>query len=250
MKKLFLILLAVGLLVVMAVGCGGSDVPAQDNEPIAEPVPLPDVVEDLPGDVIEGDGSDIIFDGELLLPDMGVDVNPEDCLPEYLFSTGVIESIEDVDGATHVWIVDDEDSKTVLVLNDETIFPFSDSFEVGDTVTGWRLASGIAPSIYPPQYFIAVFAAGVPDDVSVKVDRFTKWEDHQEDYMLSQDGELAFKVDEDTVILTQDGDDYVGFSTEMPRRIVVIYGPASRMMPATTTASELIVLFEGIVPLM
>jgi len=244
MKKMLLLLMVVGLFAVMAVGCGGSEVPVPGGGAVAEPVPLPDVIDDNE-DLILDDESDMTLDiGDITLPGEGEDFNLGEGMPEYLFATGEIESIEDVNGMTHVLIVDAEGKKTVLVLSDETLFPFSESFEVGDTVTGWYLTFGPAPAIEPPMYNIAVFAAGVPDDKSIKVDRFHRWEDHDEFYMISQDGMLAFNVDENTEIILEDGQDFSDFDFELNRRMIVIYGISTRGIPALATAERIIVLFE------
>jgi len=248
MKKMFLLILAVALLAVMAVGCGGSDMTTPD-EPVAEPVPLPDVVEDLPGDVIEGDGSDIIFDGEITLPGEDEEINPDALFPGYFFSRGIIESIEDVDGLTHVKIEDTDGNPAVLVISESTLFPFSDSFNVGDEVTGWYLSESIMAMIYPPQYNISVLTAGVPEGVNIKVDRFHKWEDNPDWLMISQDEMFAFNVDENTEIILEDGQDFSDFDFELNRRMVVIYGISTRSIPEMATADKLIILFETAVPL-
>ena len=253
MKKMFLFILAVALLAVMAVGCGGSDVVTPDG---AGAEPLPDViddgdgvVEDLPGDVIEGDGSDIIFDGDIILPGEGEEFTPDAAFPAYFSSRGVIESIELVSGLTHVTIEDIDGNPAVLVISEDTVFPFSDSLAVGDAVIGWYPSDGIMPMIWPPQYNISVLSAGVPEGVNIRVDRFRKWEDNPDMLMISQDDMFAFNVDENTVIILEDGQDFSDFDFELNRRMVVIYGISTRSIPEMATADKLIVLFETAVAL-
>jgi len=248
-KYVLLLLMVVGVFAFATVGCGGSDVPTPGGAPGAEPVPLPDVVEDLPGDVIEGDGSDIIFDGDIILPGEGGAVDPNAIFPAFLFSRGTIESIEDVNGLTHIHIEDVDGNPAVLVISEDTVFPFSDSFDVGDTVTGWYLSDMPMIMIWPPQYNIAVLAAGVPEGVNIKVDRFHKWEDNADGRMISQDEMFAFSVDENTEIILEDGQDFSEFDFELNRKIIVIYGISTRSIPELATADKLIVLFEGIMPL-
>jgi len=253
MKKMILIILAAGLFAV-GVGCGGSDVPvpvaapAQDV-PVAEPVPLPDVVEELPGDVIEGDGSDIIFDGDIILPGEGEDFNTDTTIPEYLFISGTIEAIEEVDSYTHITIQDTNGNPAVLVLAEDVVFPFSDTFDVGDEVTGWYLSNAPMIMIWPPQYNIVVLSAGMPDGSNIKVDRFHKWEGNPDGMMISQDEMFAFSVDANTEIILEDGQDFSDFDFELNRRMVVIYGISTRSIPEMATADKLIVLFETAIPL-
>ena len=247
MKKMFLILLAVSLFAIVAVGCAGSEVPVAGGGAVAEPVPLPDVIDD--GEIVD-EGSGMDFDN--LLPDEEVEDFYEPLPGAFASVTGDIISIEDTgDGIIHVLIEDVQGHEAIFILNDETVFPFNDTYDVGDTVTGWRSTEGPMILPWPPQYAIVVLEVRPPTDevVFVKVDRFTKWEDHDGDFMLSQDEQLAITFDEYTVIMTQDGDEYNDFTTEVPRNIVVFYSVATRMMPATTTASKMIVLFEGIMPL-
>jgi len=250
MKKLFLILLAVGLFAVAVVGCAGSDVPAADGVPAAEPVPGPDVIED-EGDLILDDDhfDDGYIEEDIVLPGEGDEFNPDAVFPAFFFSSGVIESIEDVEGLKHVTIEDTYGNPAVLVISEDTVFPFSDSFDVGDTVTGWYSTDMPMIMIWPPQYNISVLAAGVPEGVNIKVDRFHKWEDNADGRMISQDEMFAFSVDENTEIILEDGQDFSDFDFELNRKMVVIYGISTRSIPEMATADKLIVLFEGVMPL-
>ena len=248
MKKILLLMLAASLLMVTAVGCAGSGVnpgtgagAGAPNEPDEE---LPEgTVEDLPGEVIDGDGSDIIFDGDIILPGGFEETHVG-------FASGSIISISDVNGVIHVIIENEDGAQTAFLLDESTVFPFSDSFDVGDEVSGWYFYTADTPmiSIYPPQRNAAVFAVGQPDNEFIKVDRFFPREG-RENFMISQDGELEFTFDDNTVILTQDGQKYIDFNTEVSRRIVVIYDITMRSIPPQTTANKLIVLFEGIMGL-
>jgi len=250
MRRAVLLFLAVCFIAVAAVGCAGPDVAAGTGSAGAEPPAESDVTNDdevvnLPGEEIDGDGSDIIFDGDIVLPGGEIEESMVD------FFTGNVISIEEINGQTHVTIENAEGGQAIFVISDETIFPFSDSFDVGDEVTAWRwfLPGTPMAMIYPPIYDAAVFAAGRPDGSNIRVARFHKWENHAEDYMISQDEMFSFTIDENTIILTQDGNDYIDFSTEVSRRIVVIYGISTRSIPEMATADKMIVLFEGIMAL-
>jgi len=255
MKKMILLLLVIGLISVSATACVG---PASIAE--AGAVTLPGVIDENedtdadfdpgldPGEEIVGDGSDIIFDGELLLP--GGVVSPDGCdedstdmvIAEYFSITGIIESIE-VDRVTTITIEDTDGNPAVLVLNSGTIFPFESEFAVGDTVTGWYLTNMPMAMIWPPQYNISVLAVNTPDDAMIRVDRFVKWEDNTEDFLISQDKMFAFSTDDTTQITLANGGEFSVDDIE-GRRIVVIYGISTRSIPEMATADRLIVLYE------
>jgi len=242
MKKILLVLLAAGLIVVSTVACAGQGVtPAAGGD--VGVVPLPDIIdpdEEDPGDlIIEDDGID--------LPDQGGN-NFDEAISEYFSITGIVVNMEERDGLRRIEIEDLDGNPAVLVLNDETVFPFSTDYAVGDEVTGWYLTNMPMIMIWPAEYSVDVLVSRMGDDRNIKADRFVTWEaDTTEGFMISQDGMLAFKVDEDTEIILADGQDFQDGSLE-GRRIVVIYGISTRSIPEQATADKLIVLFEGIVP--
>ena len=250
MKKTLLLLLSVSLIAGVAVACGGSGV--TDGLAVAAGiVPMPDYIE--PDnellDVNDGDeamyndGSDIIFDNDIILPGY-VDESGIGLV------AGTIVSIETVDGQTHVIIESSEGGQTILVLGENTIFPFSGSFNIGDEATGWYWYTANTPMalIYPPKHDAAVFATGSFEGLNIRVSRFHNWEDNTEGYYLSQDEMFAFRVDENTDITLEDGTEFIGGDLNN-RRIAVIYGRSTRSIPEMTTADRVIVFYEGIMPL-
>jgi len=242
MKKALMIILAVGLIGVAAVGCGGAGVTPSgagaDVEP--HPMPTPDVIDD---------GSDIdIDDGGITLPgDSGADYG-DIGLKAFMSVTGIVVSVETIGELTNVEIEDAEGNPAVFVLSDETIFPFSTDFAVGDEVTGWYCANSPMIMIYPPQYTIVVLSSRMGDDRNIKVDRFYAWGEDGMGQMISSDEMFVFTTDENTEIILQDGEDFSQGDLNN-RRIVVIYGPSMRSIPEQATAEKLIVLFEDIAPL-
>jgi len=256
MRKIVLLLLALGLLSMSVVGCGGPGlagtfVPSGDGPDDNNDGSDLDngVAEDLPGadEVYENDGSDYIFDGVIILPGEGEDWDPDRVIAEYLSVSGIVVSIEDVDGKLHVKILDSNGGDAILVLSDDTVFLFDDSIEIGDEVTGWYLSNMPMILIYPPQYTIKILAAGVEDGVRIKIDRFHKWEDNTEGFFLSQDGMFAFSKDENTVIKVENGSDFSNGILD-GRRIAVVYGISTRSIPEMATADRLIIMFENPVP--
>jgi len=257
MKKTLLLLLAAGMIASVAVACAGPDVGSEIGAVGAEDtigiVPLPDVIDEdeVPeDDAIINDGSDITFDDiNIVLPGEGGGFGLDGNIPEYFHVTGEITSIEVIDGVSNVLINDTDGNEAVLMIDADTVFPFADTFEVGDVVTGWYLTNAPMRMIYPPHYSTAILAAGVPDGVNIRADRFNSWtENTQEGFMLSSDEMFAFRTDENTEIVLEDGQDFSRGDLEN-RRIIVIYGISTRSIPEQATADKLIVLFENIMAL-
>jgi len=270
MKKVLLILLTVSLIAGVAVACGGSDV---ENEIGARGIApasydLNDG-ESTDGGFMEGNdefvyrfddsdtddefkieiewGSDITFDiDSITLPGQGEDCNIGITIPFFITKSGTVVSVEVRDTISYVTIEDTEGVITLLMVGEDTLFPFSGHIEAGETVTGWVAASSPAPAIYPPQYMAAVIAVGVPEGLNVRVNLFNAWENNN-GYFISQDGSFAFRIDENTEVVLEDGVEFIGDEFD-GRRIIVIYGVSTRSIPEMTTASKLIVLYENIMP--
>lgn len=249
MKKLLLILLAVSFAALSAAGCAGSGVTPEAGAAYEPDINDNDdlILED--DEMNFDDGSDIIFDDKnIVLPGEGDDYNVDTTVPDYFSVTGDVKSIEDIEGVLYVTIEDPDGNPAVFVIGENTVFPFSDEINIGDTITGWYRTDMPMMMIWPSQYNIAVLAAGVPDDVLIKVDRFHIWHENMEGYLLSQDSTFAFITDENTEIILADGLDFSEGQIE-GRRIVVIYDISTRSLPEMTTANKLIVLFEDIMPI-
>jgi len=87
------------------------------------------------------------------------------------------------------------------------------------------------------------------EGINIKMDRFYRWDAHSdENYMIAENELFAFRTDENTVIILEDGEDFSDGDLE-GRNIIVIYNVSTRSIPEMTTAKILIVLFEGIMPL-
>ena len=244
MKKVLLIIMAIGLLTVAVVGCAGQgvDLPIQPSGAgdDVQPHPMPEA------DPIE-DGQDLGDNSEPTPePNVGSDYGDAE-IPEFMNVSGTVVNIETVNDLRHVEIEDADGNTAILVLSDETVFPFSENIAIGDTVTGWYCANSPMILIYPPQYTILVLSSRMGDDRNIAVDRFHISDMSSDKYFVSQDGMLMFNVDDNTEIILADGQDFKDGDLDN-RRIVVIYGPSTRSIPAQTTAEKLIVLFEGIVP--
>jgi len=235
MKKALLILLVVGLLAGaiagIAIALGGAyETKMEENAPNSQDI-----------DSQEDEEEPYVDETTIEEPEIPM-------IPGYNSVKGEIKSIEENDGIIRVTIEDENDNPAVLVLNENTVYPFAEELNVGDVVTGWYKTDAPMIMIWPAEYNIAVLVAGAPEDSNIKVDRFSAWEDSTEDMLISQDGMFAFRTDENTEIALANGDEYTDGNLE-GRRIVVIYDISTRGIPETTTALRLIVLYEDAVTL-
>jgi len=162
--------------------------------------------------------------------------------PYYLSVTGTVVDKEVSENGTYIEIEDNNGNPAVLVINDRTVFPFDSEFATGSVVTGYYLSSAPMILIWPAQYNIAVLAVGAPPDVNITVDRFYAVEG-EEGLMLSKGGGLAFRIGDDTEIILANGDDFKDGNIE-GRRMIAIYGPSTKSIPAYATAIKVIVLYE------
>jgi hypothetical protein len=262
MKKAFILLISIGLIASAAVACGGYDVIKEigtrsnvpvsyyfDDDYYADGDFMADFGEfEHTGDDFNIDwGSDMTFDiDDIILPCEDEDCDIDKTRPYYLAKSGTVVNVESRGNVNYVTIEDDG-AITVLLVGEDTLFPFSDRIEVGAAVTGWFPANAPAPAIYPPQYMVSVFAAGVPEGVNVRLNLFNTWEDNDNGYFISHDGSFAFGTDENTEVVLEDGIKFIGDEFD-GRRIVVIYGASTRSIPEMTVANRLIVLYESITP--
>ena len=252
-KKTVISLLAIGLLVgtivVMAIACAGGNGTNEVDDANGTDADTVFGVDD----ANVNNENDIAFEPDVVIeneePHMDYDNTMVTMIPipDYYSVTGIVESIEETGEAIQVIIEDEHGSPAVLILNEDTVYPFDEDFVVGDVITGWYVTDAPMIAIWPPQFNIAVLVAGAPEGSNIKVCRFTTWEYSPEDYLISQDEMFAFLVDEDTEIVLANGDDFTDGDIE-GRRIVVIYDISTRSIPEMTTANKLIVLYEDIVP--
>jgi len=253
MKKTTMILLVAGLLVGALAGIafafGGTDEADVTSD---EGVMNGDASEAPENDVNEADAYETGAPGDadqVFIDDWDVPGNGDNAMIAHYFSiAGTVVSIEEIYNTIRLYIEDDYDNPAVLVLTENTVYPFSDEPAVGDTVTGWYVTDAPMIAIWPAEYNIAVLVAGAPEGSNLRVDRFNTWADGEEGYMLSQDGMFAFRTDENTQVVLANGDDFTGGDIE-GRRIVVIYDISTRSIPEFATASKLIVLYEDAVTL-
>lgn len=227
--------MAVCLLAVFTVACATTD--DQDDS----------AATDAPYDGDSGIETGIPDDNdtETEIPD---DYDTTEDFPYFMNVTGEIVSIETDGDFTRISIEDTEGNPAVLVINEDTFFPFDETFNEGDTVTGWYRSAAPMILIWPPEYNIDILSAGASDSVNIRADRFSIWYDGLDGYLISQDRMFAFAIDENTEIILEDGQD-MSYDDIIGRLLIVIYDVSTRSIPEQATANKIIVLFEQAVPL-
>ncbi|MDQ0246137.1 hypothetical protein J2S09_003724 [Bacillus fengqiuensis] len=119
-----------------------------------------------------------------------------------------------------------------FVVSPTTYFVEHVMVAVGDRVTGYYDGNAPVPLIFPPQYRALVMVKDNPYQ-NVKVDYFNG-------QLVSSDGLLKLNISPYTQILLTNGQ---AFSRNPANRnLIVIYGPATKSIPAQTTPYKIIVL--------
>lgn len=103
---------------------------------------------------------------------------------------------------------------------------------IGDEVTGYYDGDAPAPLIYPPQYQALVMVRENPN-WHVKVDYFNA-------DLVSSDGQLKINISPTTPMILTNGQPFTGNPAD--RNLIVIYGPATKSIPAQTDPYQIIVL--------
>ena len=119
-----------------------------------------------------------------------------------------------------------------FVVSPTTYFVDHVMVTVGDRMTGYY--DGDAPTIliYPPQYQALVMVKENPNQ-NAKVSYFNN-------QLVSSDGQLQLNLSAFTKVLLTNGQ---SFSRNPANRdLIVIYGPATKSIPAQTTPYRIIVL--------
>lgn len=151
--------------------------------------------------------------------------------------TGTVKEIRDfeaIDGAKFVSLEDSDGMPANFIVSKDTYVVNQDEIAVGSVITGYYNANSPMILIYPPQYNVEVIVVQ-NKDYNVKVDMF-------DNDLVSMDHMLKLNVAEDTEIILTDGTSFKGEITN--RKLVVIYGVATKSIPAQTTPIKIIVLPE------
>jgi len=158
----------------------------------------------------------------------------------FAFFRGIVTMISDFpispngegEGCYKLFSVEDGAGAMVnFVVAPTTFFIDHTRVSVGDTITGYYDANAPVPFIYPPQYNALII---VKDNNSqnVKVDYFN-------DQLVSSDGQLKLNLSPYTQLLLANGQPFTGNPAN--RNLIVIYGPATKSIPAQTMPYKVIV---------
>ena len=151
--------------------------------------------------------------------------------------TGKVVEIRDFEGkkgSKFLSIENEEGMPANIIVSDETYILDNDEITVGSTITGYYKANAPMILIYPPQYKAEVIVVGEKED-NIKIDLFDK-------NLVSADNFLKLNISEDTEIINYDGQDFEG--ELFNRKLIVLYGPSTRSIPAQTNPTKVIVLPE------
>ncbi|KIL76764.1 hypothetical protein [Bacillus badius] len=145
------------------------------------------------------------------------------------FATGQNGASE---GCYRLLSVQNERGETVhFVVAPATYFVDQDMVSPGDQVTGYYDQNAPVPLIYPPQYRALIVVKDNPYR-NVKVDYFNQ-------QLTSSDGLLKLNPAANTKVLLTNGQAFS--KSPANRNLIVIYGPATKSIPAQTAPYKIIV---------
>jgi hypothetical protein len=151
--------------------------------------------------------------------------------------TGVVKEISDfsgIKGAKFVSVLSTSGDPANIIISEDTYILNDAELKIGDVITAYYDANAPMIMIYPAQYNALVVVVN-DDTFNVKVDVFDK-------DLISSDGMLKLNISKDTKILSQDREVFNGELTD--RALVVVYDTSTKSIPAQTTPSQIVVLFE------
>lgn len=143
------------------------------------------------------------------------------------------------DEKTFVLVEGSDGSLTNFIVNTDTFWATDNPLEVGSHVTGFYDATKPVIMIYPPQYVAQVMVVDPAEGQNIKTDRFDQ-------DLVSSDNALKLNLSDETQILLENGRPFTGALKN--RNLVVYYDISTRSIPAQTTPSKVVVLFEETTP--
>lgn len=146
---------------------------------------------------------------------------------------GIIRNIQDVDesGCIKQVVIDVDHGVVNFIINSETYVLDQTMLSVGDQMIGFYDLNAPTPAIYPPRYE-AVIVMKVSSQENVYVGYFNQ-------QLISADHQLQLNISRTTRITTTNGQ---YFSKNVANRsLIVVYGAATKSIPAQTTPNRIIV---------
>lgn len=151
--------------------------------------------------------------------------------------TGKVTEIrvsEDNADRTYISVEGEGERLATILITKDTYVVSQDEIKVGDTVTGYYNGNAPMIMIYPPQYHAEVVVVNDTKEI-IKVDVFDK-------DLVSSDNFLKLNISDETKIMLQNGEGFDGELTN--RKLVVSYTVSTKSIPAQTTPSQIVVLYE------
>lgn len=154
---------------------------------------------------------------------------------KYFSFTGTVKKIEDwgvVEGSKILAVENEAGQPANIIISEKAYILDNEDIVEGAVITCYYDADKPMILIYPPQYNAEVVVVE-REDRNVKFDVF-------DENLISSDNFLKLNVSDETEIVLSDGASYEGELTN--KKLVVIYGAATKSIPAQTTPSRIIVL--------
>lgn len=161
--------------------------------------------------------------------------------------SGVVTSIEEIEGEANASIIqlDTEEHGTVAFRTNYFTYTLGNKVEIGNNIRGYFIKEAFMTLQYPREHTVQLIVNGEYENVHI--DRFYYNEEIGE--LVSADNFLRLNINETTQVLLQDGKEFEVFGDSLlhdldGRLLVVVYDVSTRSIPALTTPSKIIVLFE------
>lgn len=248
--KIALLCAATGFAFMFA-GCGGQDEPGAGGAGNSEAQAITALPAELGTEEAPALGlGDSDFDFDFEFPEMGAD-------PEFQLRYGTVVSVQNIErgefSETRV-LADTDDGQVALSAGNIVLTPAGigaeglDELGAGDWVIAFSFFPVLVGESEPPVISADILVAGFEN---AHLARFHK-DDEADDAigeaiatLTSADGTLAIVPNEGTVIVYEDGAPFEGELHELDgRRLLAVYGAATRSIPAIAAPSHVVVFFE------
>lgn len=171
---------------------------------------------------------------EIMPISTNIDMVRQDRMDSVTGKVTEIRDFEGVKGSRIILLENEEGIVANIIVSNDTYVVNSAEIVVGSVVTGFYDGNAPMIMIYPAQYNTEVVVVNNEDE-NIKVDIFNK-------DLVSADNTLKLNISDDTEIVLQDGKPFNGELAN--RKLVVTYDISTRSIPAQTTPSKIVVLFE------
>lgn len=163
------------------------------------------------------------------------EIMPQASFKSFTGTVREIKELKGVQGSKIVSVENESGQPANIIISDDTYILNNAEITVGSVITGFYDANAPMIMIFPPQYKAEVVAIENKEQ-NIKVDVFDK-------DLVSADNSLKLNISQETEIITKDGKAFTGQLEN--QKLVVIYGPSTRSIPAQTSPNKIVVLLES-----